>query len=109
MNISHDWLRAFVPHALSPEAVGALLSTHVATLDGIERLREDLAAIVVARVVESEKIPDTKLSFNKVDDGSGTLLDVVCGAPNVVVGTLYPFARSGTTMPGGMKMNGASV
>ena len=104
MNISHDWLRAFVPHALSPEAVGELLSAHVATLDGIERLRADLAPIVVARVVASEQIPETKLSWNKVDDGSGTLLDVVCGAPNVAVGTLYPFARSGATIPGGMKI-----
>ena len=104
MNISHDWLRAFVPHPLSPAAVGELLSAHVATLDGIERLRADLAPIVVARVVESERIPDTKLSYNKVDDGSGTLLDVVCGAPNVAAGTLYPFARSGTVMPGGTRI-----
>ncbi len=104
MNISHEWLREFVPHALSPEAVGDLLSAHVITLDGIERLRADLAPIVIARVVESERIPDTKLSFNRVDDGSGVLLEVVCGAPNVVVGTLYPFARTGTTIPGGMKI-----
>ena len=36
------------------------------------------------------------LWVTKVDDGSGELLDVVCGAPNVTVGTLYPFARTGT-------------
>jgi phenylalanyl-tRNA synthetase beta chain len=104
MNISHDWLRAFVPHALSPLALGELLSRHVATLDGISPLRADLSPIVVARVVESEGIPGTKLSFNKVDDGSGTLLEVVCGAPNVAVGTLYPFARAGTVMPDGTKI-----
>ncbi len=102
MKISHEWLRAFVPHSLSPEAVGDLLSRHVVTLDAIERLRNDLAAFVVARVVETEKIPDTKLSFNKVDDGTGTLLEVVCGAPNVAAGTLYPFARTGTVMPAGL-------
>lgn len=101
MIVSHEWLRAFVPHALSPEQVGALLSAHVATLEGIEALRADLAPFVVAQVVESERIPDTKLSANRVDDGSGTLLDVVCGAPNVEVGAKYPFARTGTTMPGG--------
>ena len=77
MNISHEWLRAFVPHTLSPQDVGELISRHVVTLDGVVPLRADLAPIVVARVVESEMIPDTKLSFNKVDDGSGTLLEVV--------------------------------
>jgi phenylalanyl-tRNA synthetase beta chain len=102
MKISHDWLRAFVPHALTPQAVGELLSDHTVTLDGIAPLRADLVPFVVARVIESEKIPETKLSFNKVDDGSGTLLEVVCGAPNVTVGALYPFARTGTVMPAGL-------
>src|ERR1035437_6296498 len=102
MKISHDWLRAFVPHALTPQAVGELLSDHTVTLDGIAPLRADLVPFVVARVVESVKIPETKLSFNKVDDGSGTLLEVVCGAPNVTVGALYPFARTGTVMPAGL-------
>ena len=102
MKISHDWLRAFVPHALTPQAVGELLSDHTVTLDGIAPLRADLVPFVVARVIASEKIPETKLSFNKVDDGSGTLLEVVCGAPNVTVGALYPFARTGTVMPAGL-------
>ena len=82
--------------------MGELLSDHAVTLDGIAPLRADLAPFVVARVVESEKIPETKLSFNKVDDGSGTLLEVVCGAPNVAVGALYPFARTGTVLPAGL-------
>jgi phenylalanyl-tRNA synthetase beta chain len=102
MIVSHEWLKQFVPHTLSAAALGELLSRHVVTLDGLRALRADLAPFVVARVVESEKIPETKLSFNKVDDGSGTLFDVVCGAPNIVVGTLYPFARTGTVMPGGL-------
>src|SRR6185312_7084279 len=92
----------FVPHTLSPADVGDLLSRHTAMLVGLAPLRADLAPFVVARVIETEKIPDTKLSFNKVDDGSGTLLEVVCGAPNVVAGTLYPFARTGTVMPAGI-------
>ncbi len=102
MKISHEWLRAFVPHSLSPAAVGDLLSRHTATLDGLAPLRADLVPFVVARVIETEKIPDTKLSLNKVDDGSGTLLEVVCGAPNVTAGALYPFARTGTVMPAGL-------
>ena len=101
MIASHEWLKAFVPHALPPAEVGRLLSAHAATLDGMEALRADLAPFVVARVVESERIPDTKLTANKVDDGSGELLDVVCGAPNVTAGARYPFARTGTVMPGG--------
>ena len=104
MNVSHEWLQAFVPHGQDAERIRDLLTAHVATVEGFERLRADLAPFVVARVVETEKVPDTKLSFNKVDDGSGTLLEVVCGAPNVTAGAMYPFARSGTLMPAGFKI-----
>lgn len=104
MNLSHAWLSRFVPHGKTPEQVRDLLTAHVATVEGLESLRADLAPIVVAQVVASEKVPDTRLTFNKVDDGSGELLDVICGANNVVVGNKYPFARSGTTIPTGLKI-----
>ncbi|HZF66626.1 MAG TPA: phenylalanine--tRNA ligase subunit beta [Gemmatirosa sp.] len=100
MIVSHAWLRDFVPHGLTADAVGELLSQHVATLDGMEQVRADLAPFVVGQVVHSEPIPETRLSFNRVDDGSGQLLEVVCGAPNVVVGTKYPLARVGTVVVG---------
>jgi phenylalanyl-tRNA synthetase beta chain len=103
MLYSHDWLRAFVPHDLAPDAIQGLIGTHVATVDAAERLRDDLRAIVVARVVEAGRHPNSDhLWVTQVDDGSGTVLDVVCGAPNVTVGTLYPFARTGSTLPGGL-------
>ncbi len=104
MNLSHEWLARLVPHGKSAEQVRDLLTAHVATVEGFETLRAELVPFVIARVVESEKIPETKLSFNKVDDGSGELLEVVCGAPNVTVGAMYPFARTGTVMPGGLKI-----
>jgi phenylalanyl-tRNA synthetase beta chain len=102
VNLSHEWLARLVPHGRTPEQVRDLLTAHVATVEGLERLRADLEPFVVGRVIESEKIPETKLSFNKVDDGTGTLLEVVCGAPNVTVGAKYPFARTGTVMPAGL-------
>ncbi len=105
MIVSHEWLKQFVPHDLSAEAVGEALSRHCVTLDGIERLGADLSAFVVAQVIEAARHPNSDhLWVTKVDDGSGIVLDVVCGAPNVVAGCKYPFARTGTIMPGGLKI-----
>ena len=105
MNVSLDWLRAFVPFDESPSALRDLITGHVATVDEVVALREDLAAIVVARVIEEAAHPDSDhLHVTKVDAGTGTLLDVVCGAPNVTAGKLYPFAMTGTVLPGGLKI-----
>ena len=103
MIVSHEWLKQFVPHTLTAVEVGDLLSRHTVTLDGIEAAGADLAPFVVAQVVQAARHPNSeRLWVTKVDDGSGTLLDVVCGAPNVLVGTKYPFARTGTLMPAGI-------
>jgi phenylalanyl-tRNA synthetase beta chain len=105
MLASHEWLRGFVPHSKTARELHDLLSAHVATVDAMAALRQDLAPIVIARVVEAAKHPDSDhLSITKVDAGTGTLLDVVCGAPNVTAGVLYPFAPTGTTMPNGLKI-----
>ncbi len=105
MIVSHEWLKQFVPHTKSATEIGDLLSRHCVTLDGIRAVGADLSAFVVAQVVEAGRHPNSDhLWVTKVDDGSGTLLDVVCGAPNVVAGAKYPFARTGTVMPAGLKI-----
>ncbi len=105
MNASVEWLNAFVPSGLSAAALRDLITSHTATVDELESLRADLAPIVVARVVEEAAHPDSDhLHLTKVDMGTGELLDVVCGAPNVQAGKLYPFAPTGTVMPGGLKI-----
>src|SRR4051812_20538301 len=105
MNVSYEWLRAFVPFDESPNQLRDLITAHVATVDEVVPLRQDLAAIVVARVIEEAPHPDSDhLHVTKVDAGTGTLLDVVCGAPNVTAGKMYPFAMTGTVLPGGLKI-----
>ncbi|HEY0930084.1 MAG TPA: phenylalanine--tRNA ligase subunit beta [Gemmatimonas sp.] len=105
MIVSHEWIKQFVPHTLSANEVGEALSRHCVTLDGITELGAELSLFVVAQVVQAGRHPNSDhLWVTKVDDGSGELLDVVCGAPNVVAGTKYPFARTGTVMPGGLKI-----
>lgn len=105
MKASHAWLREFVPIAATPVEMRDLFTAHTATVEELEPLRADLAPIVVARVVEARRHPDSDhLWATRVDAGGAELLDVVCGAPNVTAGKSYPFAPTGTTMPNGMKI-----
>ena len=101
MNASVSWLNAFADSAKSATELRDLLTAHTATVEELVALRADLASIVVARVVEAAAHPDSDhLHITKVDMGTGELLDVVCGAPNVTAGRMYPFAATGTVLPG---------
>ena len=105
MNASYEWLRALVPFALTPPQLRDLLTARCATVDEVVPLRDDLAPIVIGRVVEARPHPNSdRLTLTKVDVGGGELLDVVCGAPNVRVGATYPFAPVGAVLPGGVKI-----
>jgi phenylalanyl-tRNA synthetase beta chain len=105
LNASYSWLHAFVPFTETPAQLRDLVTSKIVTVDDIIPLRADLASIVVARVVEEAPHPDSDhLHVTKVDAGTGELLDVVCGAPNVTAGKLNPFAMSGTVMPNGLKI-----
>jgi len=105
MNASVEWLNTFLSRTHSAIELRDLITAHTATVDELIALRADLAPIVVARVVEEGAHPDSDhLHVTKVDMGTGELLEVVCGAPNVQAGKLYPFAPTGTVMPNGLKI-----
>lgn len=103
MKASRRWLEGFLRRPLDAREMADTLGMLGAPVDAIEAVGAELAPFVVAQVTEVRPHPDAdKLRLTTVDDGSGTLLSVVCGAPNVTTGHKYPFARLGTTMPGGL-------
>lgn len=103
MNASTSWLSAFVDHHLAPAQLADLITSRVATVDAVEPLRADLSSIIVGRVVTAQRHPDSDhLWLTTVDAGGPEALEVICGAPNVTVGTKYPFAPVGATLPGGL-------
>ena len=65
---------------------------------------DDKAALkpfVIARVLTAAKHPDAdKLQVLSVDTGSGSPIQVVCGAPNARAGLIGAFAAPGTYVPG---------
>jgi phenylalanyl-tRNA synthetase beta chain len=105
MNASYQWLKDFVDIDVSPSELRDILTMRCATVDDVVALRQDLNDIVIGRVIEAAPHPNSDhLWVTRVDSGDRELRDVVCGAPNVAVGTLYPFAPVGATLPGGLKI-----
>ena len=114
MLISYRWLRRHVDlDGLSPAAVAEALTIHTAEVEGLERFAPALSDVVVGHVVERAKHPDAdKLSVCRVDlgaAGEGTPLQIVCGAPNVAAGQRVAVARTGTVLPGGLKLKKTKI
>ena len=105
MIVSRRWLEALLGRPLEGNDIADRLARQVAPVDGVVPIHQDLREVVIARVLEVKQHPNAdRLSLCQVDAGNGTPLEVVCGAPNVQAGKLYPFAPVGATLPGGLKL-----
>ena len=111
MNVSYRWLQALRPElTLSPDEVSETLALRGAPVEELIPLAPGLDELVVARVDAVEPHPDAdRLSVCRVDAGTGGLLQVICGAPNVEAGAFYPFAPVGSRLPGGDKLRKVKI
>lgn len=80
---------------------------HLMTMSGLEveeviPVAKPFSKIVVAEVIEVAKHPNAdRLSVCQVDAGTGTILNIVCGAPNVRPGMKTGCALVGAVLPPG--------
>jgi phenylalanyl-tRNA synthetase beta chain len=105
VRVSVNWLRRIVPGLEgSPPELSDALGMAVTGVEEIIPVGRGLDGIVVARVLEVRKHPDAdRLSLCRVDAGAEPV-EVVCGAPIIHEGGLYPFIAAGGTLPGGMRI-----
>jgi phenylalanyl-tRNA synthetase beta chain len=105
MKVSLNWLRSYVDVPEGIEEFSNLLTFAGVEVEGVEKRGSDIANVVVAQIVESEKHPNAdRLSVCRVDDGSGTLRQIVCGAKNFKPGDKVPLAQPGAVLPGNFKI-----
>ena len=102
MKISYNWLKEFIDFDENPEELGEILTQTGLEVEGIERIEKipgGLSGIVIGEVIECDQHPNAdKLKIAKVDIGSPTLADIVCGAPNVSKGQKVIVATVNTTI-----------
>ena len=101
MKFTLDWLKEHLDTAASAEEIGKALTMVGLEVEEIVDPAEKLRPFVVAHVVEAKPHPNSDhLNLCKVDAGTGTLIDVVCGAPNARTGMKSVFAFPDTYIPG---------
>lgn len=110
MQFPESWLRTLANPELDTEQLAHCLTMAGLEVEETDPVAPPFSGIVVARIVEAEPHPDAdRLRVCKVDDGSGELLQIVCGAPNAAAGLLVPLARIGAVLPGDFKIKKARM
>lgn len=106
MKVLLSWLREFAPDIDGDiDELGERLSALGLAVEETTITGEIVPGVVLAKVLDLRAHPDAdKIQLVDVDPGDGQALQVCCGAFNMTVGDLIPFATVGTVMPNGMEI-----
>ncbi len=96
MYISMNWISEFTDlSGINLKELIGRFTLATAEVEGIEEKGKDIRGVVVGKIIEIKNHPNSKkLHLVKVDIGR-EVVDCVCGAPNVFVGAVVPFATLG--------------
>ncbi len=100
MQFSENWLRTMVNPKLTSEQLAHLLTMSGLEVEEVEPVAPPFSRVVVAQVLEVVRHPNAdRLNVCQVDAGTGSILNIVCGAPNVRVGMKVVCALDGAVLP----------
>lgn len=102
MKISYSWLKQFIQTDKTPQEISLILTDiglEVESLEKVQPIVGGLEGLVIGHVVECAQHPNAdRLRVTKIDVGTGELIQIVCGAPNVAAGQKVVVATVGTTV-----------
>ncbi len=102
MQFPESWLREFCSPPISTQALADTLTMAGLEVEELQPVAPPFTGIVVGEIKEAVQHPDAdRLRVCKVDVGQGSLLNIVCGAPNARVGIKVPCAMVGAELPPG--------
>lgn len=105
MQFSYSWLKTQANPNLSADELSHLLTMSGLEVEESEPAASAFSGVVVAEVKSVEKHPDAdRLNVTQVDAGTGKLVQIVCGAPNVKAGIKVPCSLPGAVLPGNFKI-----
>lgn len=106
MKVTLSWLREFAPDIDGdPVELSETLSALGLTVEEMTLIGEVVDGVVLAKVLDLREHPHAdKIQLVDVDAGDGEAQQVCCGAFNMAVGDLIPFAAPGTVMADGLEI-----
>ncbi len=110
MLFTEEWLRQFVNPAMTTEEIADALTMHGLEIEGVETVAPPFTGVVVAKVLTCRDHENSDhLHVCEVDAGTGEVLQIVCGAPNVRAGIKVACATVGAVLPGNFTIKKAKL
>ncbi len=106
MRVSHEWLGEMVDlEGVEPAKVADLLTLSGTEVEKVTAFGEGLEQVVVGEVVGLRRVEGSDhLFLAHVATPGQEPREVICGADNLFVGALVPWARPGTRLPIGAEI-----
>lgn len=106
VRVSHEWLGSMVDlEGVAAKEVERLLTVSGTEVERITEFAGGLESLIIGEVVEFHRLEGSDHLFLATVRGGGPEpSQVVCGAPNLFVGALIPWARPGTRLPSGIEI-----
>ncbi|QTN25429.1 phenylalanine--tRNA ligase subunit beta [Rhizobacter sp. AJA081-3] len=102
MQFPESWLREYCDPPISTAELSELLTMAGMEVEETHPAAPPFSGVVVAKVLAVTQHPNAdRLNVCEVDAGTGTTLQIVCGAPNVRAGMHVPCALVGAQLPPG--------
>lgn len=103
MKVSEAWLREWVNPSLNSQQLASQLTMAGLEVDAVSPVAGAFNRVIVAHVLQTTAHPQAdKLTLCQVDAGTGSPVQVVCGASNVRAGLKVALAMPGASLPSGM-------
>ena len=109
MKVKLEWLNELVDlSGISVDEIVEKVSLYAIEIESVSKVI-NASNIVIGHVLTKEKHPNADtLSLLTVDVGN-TVLQIVCGAPNVAAGQYVIVALVGATLPGNVKISKSKI
>ena len=100
MQFPESWLREFCNPPLTTQQLADTLTMGGLEVEELRPVAPPFSRVVVGEIREAVQHPDAdRLRVCQVDVGQGSLLNIVCGAPNARAGIKVPCALVGAELP----------
>jgi len=110
MKISYCWLKEFIDiESISPDKLAEIMSSIGLGVESLTKPETKITNVIIGKILNIDKHPNAdRLLLCKVTDGKKEY-SVVCGAKNISVGDIVPFALPGAVIAKGTKIETTKI